>query len=234
MIRPVAPVRRPLSPRAVSSPLVLMCAAVTLVVGSGCAAKRVSEGIYHARQGDYDQAIESFRDAVRRDPQSAIAHYNLGYALSAHVRERCQRSEFGGTTDDLREANARFAEAVALDPDDYASDVATARSFNFTELYNLAIDTSGRGQLDAAEHVLGLAAIATDDALSAQRARVLGLQIEMSRALASSAADSRERYMRVLADLERIKADGPVDDTLVDEIENTLARARALLDAGQR
>lgn len=221
---PRSVVRRGLRPLAIAVALL----AVTL---SGCAEKRVSEGIFLAQQGDYERAIASFRAALERSPESAIAHYNLGYALSADVRTRASEGRFEGTTDALREANARFGDAVALEPDRYGREVATARRFNFSELYNLAIDTSRRGELDHAERTLELAAIATDDALSAQRARVLDLQIEMSRALASSNGDARARYMRILSELEQIKEDGPADDRLVDEIENTLARARALIDA---
>ena len=200
-----------------------------LVLPTGCAEKQVSEGIYLAQQGDYQRAIDAFRAALERSPESAIAHYNLGYALSADARTKAASGRFEGTTESMREASRRFGEAIALDPDRYATEVATARQFNFTELYNLAIDTSRRGALDDADRILRLAAIATDDALNAQRVRVLRLQIEMSQALATGGAEARERYMRVLAELEGIKEDGLADDALVYEIENTLARARALI-----
>lgn len=220
MHRPTVPLRR------------LARLGVLILLLTGCAEKRVSEGIYHARQGDYPEAIAALRSAVDRAPDSAIAHYNLGFALSADAFERAETGRFDGTDDTLREANARFADAVALDPDDYAGRVSAAREESFRRLYNLAVDESSAGDLPAAERILELARVVTTDALSVQRTRVLGLQIEMSEALASSASDAHERTMRVLADLERIRTEGPADDALVDEIENTLARVRALLDTG--
>ncbi len=201
---------------------------------AGCAEKQVSTGIYQLRQGDFSEAVASFRDAVERAPDSAIAHYNLGFALGADVRARAAGGDFDGSVEDLREAQRHFDRAVTLDPDTYAGAVATARRFDFGELYNLAVDFSARGALDDAIEALVLARVAAPDALSAQRARVLRLQIDMSRALAAGGPGARERYMSVLAELDRIRREGPVDDALVDEIENTLARARALIGADDR
>lgn len=210
-------------------PVLLVVAIAALAFG--CAQKQVSTGIYQLRQGDFSDAVASFRDAVARDPDAAIAHYNLGFALGADVRARAAGGDFDGTVEDLREAYRHFDRAVALDPDTYAGTVATARRFDFGELYNLAVDFSGSGALDDATETLVLAREAAADALSAQRANVLRLQIDMSRALAAGGPDARERYMGVLAELDRIRREGPVDDALVDEIENTLARARALIGA---
>jgi len=209
-------------------PILFVAAATALALG--CAERQVSTGIYQLRQGDFSEAVASFRDAVARDPDSAIAHYNLGYALSADVRARATTQDFDGAVDDLREANRSFDRAVSLDPDTYAREVTTARRFNFGELYNLAVDLSRGNALDDAIHALALARVAATDALSAQRANVLRLQIDMSRASSTGGPDARERYMGMLAELDRIRREGPVDDALVDEIENTLARARTLIE----
>lgn len=207
-----------------------LCAAVLIAATlTACAEKHVSSGIYHLRQGDHESAIEAFREALEHDPDAAIAHYNLGYALSAKVRDEAVAGRYDGIRMELREANQHFVDAAALDPETYADDVATARRFNFTELYNLAVDASTAGTFDPAARALALAFEATDDPIETKRALVLGLQIDLSRALDSSASYSQRQAMRLIARLERLRTEPPVDAVVAAEIEALLERVQSIL-----
>lgn len=63
----------------------------------------VYKGEIHLRQNDSAGAVDSFQSALKNDPNSAIAHYQLGLAYSQ------QR--------DLRRAESEWREAVRLKPD---------------------------------------------------------------------------------------------------------------------
>ena len=121
-------------------------------------------------------------------PDAAIAHYNLGYALSAKVRDEAAVGRYDGIRMELREANQHFVDAAALDPETYADDVATARRFNFTELYNLAVDASTAG-----------------------------------------ASYSQRQAMRLIARLERLRTEPPIDAVVAAEIEALLERVQSIL-----
>ena len=56
----------------------------------------------HLQKAELDQAAAQFREAIRRDPLSAVAHYDLGVALKQK--------------DDLEAAGVELARAIALDP----------------------------------------------------------------------------------------------------------------------
>jgi tetratricopeptide (TPR) repeat protein len=53
--------------------------------------------------GQFDEAIEAYRESLRLNRESAPTHYNLGFALSARGRRE--------------EAIAQFLEAIRIDPD---------------------------------------------------------------------------------------------------------------------
>ena len=62
------------------------------------------EGIGHYQQGHWDVASEHFRKAVKADPSSAVAYYNLGLA-----QDKMGKHD---------EATASFKKAVELAPND--------------------------------------------------------------------------------------------------------------------
>ena len=62
------------------------------------------EGVGHYQQGHWDVALEHFRKAVRADPNSAIAYYNLGL-----TQDKMGKHD---------EATALFQLAVVLAPND--------------------------------------------------------------------------------------------------------------------
>ena len=62
------------------------------------------EGVGHYQQGHWDVASEHFRKAVKADPSSAVAYYNLGLA-----QDKMGKHE---------EATASFKNAVDLAPND--------------------------------------------------------------------------------------------------------------------
>lgn len=52
------------------------------------------EGVGHYQQGHWDVAAEHFRKAVKADPNSAVAHYNLGLTLDKLGKHEDATSEF--------------------------------------------------------------------------------------------------------------------------------------------
>ncbi len=62
------------------------------------------EGVGHYQQGHWDVAIEHFRKAVKADPNSAVAHYNLGL-----TQDKMGKHD---------EATASFKKALALASND--------------------------------------------------------------------------------------------------------------------
>lgn len=54
--------------------------ALKTAAGSAAAAHN-NEGIEHYNQGHWDIAYDHFKEAVKADPQSAEAHYNMALAL---------------------------------------------------------------------------------------------------------------------------------------------------------
>jgi cytochrome c-type biogenesis protein CcmH/NrfG len=70
--------------------MIVVCS--LLIVLGGCAGINTSGGQdsqplatqakQYLDQRRYDEAITAYREAIRRDPQSAVAHYGLGVAYS--------------------------------------------------------------------------------------------------------------------------------------------------------
>ena len=81
-------------------------------------------GLDLAKQGKMDQAKAHYAEALRLDPNFALAHNNLGLALAAQ--------------DKMDEAEAHYAEALRLDP-------------NLAETYNnLGVALAQQGKIDEA------------------------------------------------------------------------------------
>jgi tetratricopeptide (TPR) repeat protein len=53
-----------------------------LIQEPSSAEKYLKQGVDYGDQGQYEQAVESFRHAISLDPDSVFAHYNLGWAYS--------------------------------------------------------------------------------------------------------------------------------------------------------
>jgi len=72
---------------------------------------------------DNEQAIALFKEAIRRAPDLAIAHYDLGEALSMQALLDWVQAGMGGRRDaesespNMREAIAAYKEAIRLQPD---------------------------------------------------------------------------------------------------------------------
>jgi len=60
-------------------------------------------GWFYAFKGDYNRAIEYYREAIRINPDDAAAHYNLGSAL-----QNLERYD---------EAEEEYREAIRINPD---------------------------------------------------------------------------------------------------------------------
>ncbi|MEM7585128.1 MAG: tetratricopeptide repeat protein [Acidobacteriota bacterium] len=74
-------------------------------------------GLYHLAQGAPDQATAALREAVRRNPESSSAHYNLGQALVRAGDAAAGRAAFARATEISNRANAeqtRRSRGVAL------------------------------------------------------------------------------------------------------------------------
>ena len=69
-------------------------APVPTVAGSA-AAMHNSEGIKHYNAGHLDVAEEHFREAVKADPKSGEAHYNLALTLDGEGKHKDAAAEFG-------------------------------------------------------------------------------------------------------------------------------------------
>jgi Tfp pilus assembly protein PilF len=64
------------------------------------------EGVGHYQQGHWDVAMEHFQKAVKADPNSAVAHYNVALTLDKMGKHP--------------EATASFKKALELAPTDPA------------------------------------------------------------------------------------------------------------------
>lgn len=92
----------------------------------------LEQGDYYARIGSYDRALKFFRDAVKLDPGSAMAHNNLGVVHKVKGR--------------IDEAIDAFKTAIALEPS-YAE-----------PLNNLGIIYSEMGDLPEARRLFAISA----------------------------------------------------------------------------
>lgn len=159
----------------------------------------------------------------------------LGCAARSHqiglaaVAAAAAQDSTNGQLGRLTEADHHWSIAERLDPAQFTPLVESARAFRFGELYNLAVERSGRGEMSRARRLLELARTTSDAPSHRNRTRVLDLQIALSETLQLDAPDRSPRTMKILYELESLKDDGADDDALLDEIENTLARARSLL-----
>ncbi len=80
-------------------------------------------GVVYGESGNLTEAIESYKQAIRIDPDDALAHYNLGVAYGELGR--------------LAEAIESYQQAIRIDPDDVDAyinlGVAYGESGNLTE-----------------------------------------------------------------------------------------------------
>ena len=104
---------------------------------------RVNIGFAHLQKAELDQAERDFRDVLRRDPNSAVAHYDLAVALKQQRRSR-------------RLPRRNCAQAIALDPR-----LAEAH-------YTLGIIYWQSGDFDAAAKEMAAAAEISPDYAEAQ------------------------------------------------------------------
>jgi len=64
----------------------------TLAIAEDSFARRLASGNYnnrgviHFSRGEYEEALRDFREAIRRQPELAVAHVNLGYTYVAQQR----------------------------------------------------------------------------------------------------------------------------------------------------
>ena len=134
--------------------------------------------------GRLDEAINQFRESLRRNDDSAPTHYNLGYALAAKGRRD--------------EAAGQFEAALRIDPD-------YAQAHN-----NLGALLQLRGQLDAALAHFGRAVGLRPDNLEARNnlGQLLLNRGEVARAAAqfSEALALRGENVQALAGLAWIRA----------------------------
>lgn len=80
------------------------------------AARRVSEGVVLARQGKLQDALVAYRDALRLDPGSAVAHLNEALALQDLYNLESARLGAEDRGERLREICDALERALALDP----------------------------------------------------------------------------------------------------------------------
>jgi tetratricopeptide (TPR) repeat protein len=103
-----------------------------------------------ARRGNYDGAIEQYREAIRIEPHLPGIHFQLADALRAlssqadqaaaeeeyqraftenpfDVKTACRLAEYALGRNDLKQAQARYAQAVALQPHDADANLGMAR-----------------------------------------------------------------------------------------------------------
>jgi tetratricopeptide (TPR) repeat protein len=71
-------------------------------------------GLLHAQLGNYDLALEAFREAVRLAPDLAIGHFGMGYAYQSQKR--------------YAESVAAFQTAIRLSPDFWPAHTGLAMS----------------------------------------------------------------------------------------------------------
>jgi tetratricopeptide (TPR) repeat protein len=103
-----------------------------------------------ARRGNFDGAIEQYREAIRIEPHLPGIHFQLAEALRAlssqadqaaaeeeyqraftenpfDVKTACRLAEYALGRNDLNQAQARYAQAVALQPHDADANLGMAR-----------------------------------------------------------------------------------------------------------
>jgi len=61
---------------------------------SSAARMENDEGVSHYQQGHWDVALEHFNKAVKADPNSAVAHYNLALTLDKMGKHEDATGEF--------------------------------------------------------------------------------------------------------------------------------------------
>lgn len=86
--------------------------AMLCLVSAGCGVLSTGQNVQGKRffeQGQYTQAIESFQQALRNNPRSADAWYNLG-ATYAHLGKQQQNAIW------LQQADQFYRQALVVDP----------------------------------------------------------------------------------------------------------------------
>ena len=82
------------------------CVILTTILLVGCVSpvqEYFNKGIAYYDQGEFDEAIEEFTEAIELDPEYAIAYYNRGWAYD-------EKGEYD-------EAIADYNKAIELDPE---------------------------------------------------------------------------------------------------------------------
>ncbi len=76
-------------------------------------------------KGEYKKAIEAYKQAIRIDPNYAVAHYNLGVAYGKHSH--------------YNEAIEAFKQSARINPDDAAAHSSLGNAYDSLGRYNEAI-----------------------------------------------------------------------------------------------
>ncbi len=146
-------------------------------------------GVWFAQKGDLNCAVAAFKQALRLDPRSAEAHFDLGLVRQSQQQPAAAISEFrlalqydpalleahcalGSSLGDPAEADAEFREALAVNPHLVCALDGVAQALVKERRYDAAIDywrQALRIQPDAPDMQLALAA-ATYKAAKARQA----------------------------------------------------------------
>lgn len=148
-------------------------------VPDGLDAKYLREGLAAADAGRLDQAIEKFQQAIRVNPSSKQAYYNLGIALMQRGRgEEALRSYGAALQLDPSSVEVRNNAAVALaqmgrvdDAIGQLSEIIRLKPGNVDAHVNLAILLAQKGQTAVAEKHLAEALNIQPDNATAKEVR---------------------------------------------------------------
>ncbi len=98
------------------NPMRVICFGLTVVLFAGCAPPDVRKGDRHAKDGEWDKALTSYRDAAKKEPFSESVQERIDsakrHAAEAHYAEGRQALGKDLLSDALRE----FRQAFGLDP----------------------------------------------------------------------------------------------------------------------
>ena len=109
---------------------VLIISFVFLLVPTACINRKVEEhfnlGNAYYESGKWKEAIESYKQAIRIDPDFAYAHNNLGLAYDE--------------LDKYEEAIESFKLAIRIDPDDASAHYNLGTVYSESGMYKKAIE----------------------------------------------------------------------------------------------
>lgn len=104
--------------------LTMLALAVCLGCGGDNPEKYLREGAAHFQKQEYDQAIQSYRKAIKLEPQSSVAYNLLGMAYRFKYNQ-------SGNPEMRAQEIAAFQKAIEIDPKNWGAMINLGATYYF-------------------------------------------------------------------------------------------------------